>query len=231
MNAVLLWGGTGQAKVLRPILAAQGYAVAAVYDRDPRIAKPFSDVPLLSGPSALDQWLGRNPGVVRWFAAAIGGDKGRDRLEVADMLLGRGIEPVTAIHARAWVADSAALGAGCQVMALAAVSEEAQLGRQCIVNTGASVDHECVLGDGVHIMPGAVLAGCVRVGRCATVGSNATVLPRLAIGEGAVIGAGAVVTKDVPPWTVVVGNPARVHAGANAAPPVEFETVSRKVVS
>ena len=230
MTSVLLWGGTGQAKVLRPILVAQGYSIAAVYDRNPRIPKPFPDVPLLSGTSALDQWLGRNRGAVRRFAVAIGGDKGRDRLEIADMLAGRGFKPVTAVHPRAWVADTATLGEGCQVMALAAVSEEARLGRHCIVNTSASVDHECVLEDGVHVMPGATLAGCVRVGLCATIGSNATVLPRIAIGEGAVVGAGAVVTKDVPPGAVVVGNPARVRVSAKDASVVfPLESVSRKV--
>jgi putative colanic acid biosynthesis acetyltransferase WcaF len=40
--------------------------------------------------------------------------------------------------------------------------------------------------------------------------ADAFVGPGVVIGEGAVIGARAVVTKDVPPWTVVVGNPARV---------------------
>ncbi len=44
----------------------------------------------------------------------------------------------------------------------------------------------------------------------ASIGANATILPGLTIGEGAVVGAGAVVTKDVPPRTLVVGNPARV---------------------
>jgi acetyltransferase-like isoleucine patch superfamily enzyme len=48
------------------------------------------------------------------------------------------------------------------------------------------------------------------IGRGASVGSGATVLPGVNIGEGAMVGAGAVVTKDVPPYTVVVGNPARV---------------------
>lgn len=42
------------------------------------------------------------------------------------------------------------------------------------------------------------------------IGGNATILPGVTIGEGAIIGAGAVVTKDVPPMTIVGGNPARV---------------------
>ena len=44
----------------------------------------------------------------------------------------------------------------------------------------------------------------------ASIGANATILPGLTIGEGAMVGAGAVVTKDVPPRSLVVGNPARV---------------------
>lgn len=53
-----------------------------------------------------------------------------------------------------------------------------------------------------------LLPTLVRKG--ASIGANATILPGLTIGEGAMVGAGAVVTKDVPPRTLVVGNPARV---------------------
>lgn len=42
------------------------------------------------------------------------------------------------------------------------------------------------------------------------IGEKASILPGVHIGEGAIIGAGAVVTKDVPPFSVVVGNPAKV---------------------
>ena len=42
------------------------------------------------------------------------------------------------------------------------------------------------------------------------IGARAIILPGVTIGEGAIIGAGAIVTKDVEPWAVVGGNPARV---------------------
>ncbi len=44
----------------------------------------------------------------------------------------------------------------------------------------------------------------------ASVGSSATILAGVTVGAGAIVGAGAVVTKDVPPWTIVAGNPARI---------------------
>lgn len=42
------------------------------------------------------------------------------------------------------------------------------------------------------------------------IGSKATILGGVHIGDGAIIGANAVVTKDVPPYTIAVGNPARI---------------------
>jgi len=50
----------------------------------------------------------------------------------------------------------------------------------------------------------------VKICNKAWVGFNAIILKGVTIGEGAVVGAGAVVTKDVAPWTVVAGNPARL---------------------
>ena len=49
----------------------------------------------------------------------------------------------------------------------------------------------------------------ITIGSCVWIATGAMVLPGVAIGDGAVVAAGAVVTKDVEPWTVVGGNPAR----------------------
>jgi acetyltransferase-like isoleucine patch superfamily enzyme len=50
----------------------------------------------------------------------------------------------------------------------------------------------------------------VIIGDAVWIGVNCTILKGVTIGEGAVVGAGSVVTKDVPPWTIVAGNPARI---------------------
>ena len=49
------------------------------------------------------------------------------------------------------------------------------------------------------------------IGSDVWIGSNSVILAGVTVGHGAVIGAGAVVTKDVPPYAVVVGNPAKVR--------------------
>lgn len=50
----------------------------------------------------------------------------------------------------------------------------------------------------------------VYIGNDVWIGSRVTILPGVTVGDGSIIGAGSVVTKDVPPYTVVGGNPARV---------------------
>ncbi|MFM2152124.1 MAG: hypothetical protein RL199_559 [Pseudomonadota bacterium] len=68
-----------------------------------------------------------------------------------------------------------------------------------------------------RVRPGELLRTVVRRG--ASIGANATILPGLTVGEGALVAAGAVVTRDVPPFTLVSGQPARVVRRVDDAPP------------
>jgi sugar O-acyltransferase (sialic acid O-acetyltransferase NeuD family) len=205
---VILWGGTGQAKVVRPILEYYGCKVVAVFDDTPNLPPPFPDIPLYEGKD-FDSWVrGSHPSSLG-FCLAIGNPHGRARLRIHDRLESRGLTPLTFTHPTAYIEPSATLGPGTQVMAHAYVGVGVRTGRQCILNTNSSVDHEDILEDGVEIAPGATLCGLVHMGAGSWACAGSTVLPRLKIGEDAIIGAGAVVLRDIPAKSKVVGVPAR----------------------
>jgi sugar O-acyltransferase (sialic acid O-acetyltransferase NeuD family) len=206
---VILWGGTGQAKVVRPIIEYWGGKVAAVIDDTPGLPAPFPDVPLLLGWDGFEPWLRNHGAEPTGFCVTIGNPHGRARLRLHEQLVKAGLTPVSAIHPTAWIADNARIGEGVQIMAGAVVCASANIGRQCIINTRASVDHEDVLAEGVEIGPGATLCGLVQVGVGGWICAGATVLPRIQIGDDAIVGAGAVVIRNVPANTTVVGVPAR----------------------
>ena len=210
MNALVLWGASGHAKVLREFLPALGYELVALFDNDPQVRPPFPDLPVHAGRDGFLAWRRSEPRQDIACLVAVGGARGRDRLELQAFMQQHGLRPAVAVHPRAFVAADVELGAGCQVLAHATVFAQARLGEAVIVNTAASVDHECEIGRGAHIAPGAVLAGCVSVGDCTLVGAGAVLLPRIRVGRDAVIGAGAVVTRDVPDGMLAYGNPARV---------------------
>ncbi len=71
---------------------------------------------------------------------------------------------------------------------IATICPRVKAGLSVIINTSASVDHECILGNGVHIGPGAKLAGCVEIGDYSFIGTNATILPNIKIGKMLLLG-------------------------------------------
>lgn len=88
-------------------------------------------------------------------------------------------------------------------------------GRHYKIQTGndVSIGPEATiltLGHDPHSPNFANRGGDVIIGSYVWISYRAIVLPGVTIGEGAVVGAGAVVTKDVEPYTIVAGNPARV---------------------
>ncbi|MBS0231492.1 MAG: putative colanic acid biosynthesis acetyltransferase [Proteobacteria bacterium] len=99
--------------------------------------------------------------------------------------------------------DHAAIGAGVWVYNLGPIR----------IGARATVSHRAHLCGGSHDYADPTLpllrTGLV-VGEDAWICSDAFVGPGVAVGEGAVVGAAAVVTRDVEPWRVVAGNPARV---------------------
>jgi UDP-2-acetamido-3-amino-2,3-dideoxy-glucuronate N-acetyltransferase len=124
------------------------------------------------------------------------------------------------------------IGDNTKVGAFVEIQRNAVIGRNCKISShtficeGVTIEDDVFIGHNVtfinDLYPRATTAsGALQteadwkvvstlVKKGASVGSSATVLAGVTIGEGAIIGAGAVVTRDVAPWTVVAGNPAKV---------------------
>jgi sugar O-acyltransferase (sialic acid O-acetyltransferase NeuD family) len=210
VTPLLIWGATGQAKVLAEFAPDLGFEVKALIDRDPAVPSPFPGLPIFRGKEGLDWFTHRFGGGPLAAAAAIGGWRWRDRLEVLSRLRAHGFETPALVHPHAWVAKDVQIGEGSHVLGGACISTGARLGEGVIAGARCNIDHECVIGAGAHIGPGAVLAGCVETGDGAFVGPGAVVVARARIGANAIVGAGAVVIGDIPEAVIAYGAPARV---------------------
>lgn len=88
---------------------------------------------------------------------------------------------------------------------------ETYVGQGTKIDSLSSVSHNIHIGKNVVITGKVFLCGSVVVEEGAWIAPNASVLNRVTIGKFSKVGMGSVVTKDVAPYTVVYGNPARVH--------------------
>lgn len=127
------------------------------------------------------------------------------------------IDPFCVIGSRAeirgqWRGEGDVIvGDRTEIREFTAVQGPARIGADCFIMDKVHIAHDNVIGDDVTIAPGTMLAGHVTIGRYAWLGLNVSVNQRINIGTGAMVGSGSVVTKDVAPWRMVYGNPARDH--------------------
>lgn len=139
----------------------------------------------------------------------------------------------TRIWAFAHVLAGARVGAECNICDGVFVEDGVLVGDRVTLKSGVQLWHGVELEDDVFVGPNATFTNdrfprsrqwlesyprtVVRAG--ASIGANATILPGLEIGRGAMVGAGAVVTRSVPPYAIVVGNPGRIKGYVQTSAP------------
>lgn len=154
------------------------------------------------------------------------------------------IGPRTRIWQYCVILPGARIGADVNVCANVFIENDVTVGDRVTIKCGVQLWDGITLEDDVFIGPNVTFTNdsfprsmqrptefartVVRSG--ASIGANATILPGISIGRSAMVAAGAVVTRDVPPYAIVKGNPARISgyvndrktdlAHRNAEPPV-----------
>lgn len=131
-------------------------------------------------------------------------------------------------NTRVWqfsvILSGAVIGKECNICAHTLIENDVRIGDRVTVKSGVYIWDGITIEDDVFIGPSVTFTNDKQprskvypdqfpkmlIKHNASIGANATLLPGITIGKYAMVGAGSVVTKDVPDYAVVMGNPAKI---------------------
>lgn len=127
----------------------------------------------------------------------------------------------TIVHPTASISRLARLGAGTVVFQNVIIASNAVVGRHVYLLPNAIVSHDAQIGDFTCVAGAACISGKARIGASCYIGAHASIRDGVQVGEFSMVGLGSVAVKDIPPGSVVMGNPARQREAS--PPPGSFQ--------
>ncbi len=115
----------------------------------------------------------------------------------------------TIIHPEARVSKNSTIGRDTVIMPGANIMANAEIGNHVSIKSNTYVGHDTQIGDYVGIANSTSIAGRVRIEEGVYIGANSSIKEDLTIGQWSLVGIGAVVVKNIPPYEIWAGNPAR----------------------
>ncbi len=117
------------------------------------------------------------------------------------------IKKYAAFSRKVELGDNSDIGQRCFIQGTCYIGKHVMMGPEVCIWT---YNHDTHIVPGKPWMEGVTEEKAVTISDGVWIASRCIILPGVRIGEGAICGAGSVVTKDVPPYAIVGGNPARI---------------------
>ncbi len=152
----------------------------------------------------VDVLLQENPDISGYFLG-VGDMRIRQRLAAK---YNPKIRAVNIIHPAAIVSRYATIGTGNLFEAYTKIANGVILGSHCIVNSFTSVNHDQIIGNNVLLAGNVSMAG-KSIGDNTLIADGASIGFKKNVGRCCIVGDGAVITKDIPDYSIVYGNPAK----------------------
>ena len=166
--------------------------------------KKFYSYPIFGGTDKVKELSEKGA----YFCNLITGDT-VTRYETTIALLKQGAKLTNLIHPNIDL-DMVKIGVGNYFQEFVDLQAEVTIGDNSSIHIGSFIGHETTIGNSVFLAHGCNVSGEVTIQDGVYFGTGVIVLPRITIGKWSIIGAGSVIIEDVPPYSIVVGNPGRI---------------------
>ncbi len=134
---------------------------------------------------------------------------GINRYETTLKLLDNGAKLTNLIHPLVNL-DLVEIGIGEYIQESVVLQANVSIGDNSSIHMGSLIGHETKIGNSVFIAHGCNISGAVTVEDGVFIGTGVSIIPKITIGKWSTIGAGSVIINNIPPHSVVVGNPGRI---------------------
>lgn len=193
--SIYLLGSGGHAKVVYDALLLSGNKVIAVIDPIKELKNEFSILEHIKSDDVFQDSKSMEDSIIVNGIGIVLGKNRFVRRNIYNNYYNKGYKFMNSIHPTSIIASNTKLFSGLNIMAGSIIQTGTVIKSNTIINTGVIIEHDCLIGENVHVAPGVVICGNVKVGDDCFIGAGAKILPESILEDGTIVKSGAIINN------------------------------------